>query len=137
MVAPSPPPPSPPVDEGAALRQADLSALDALVGRFGAAYQGEDLAGLKGAWPTMSRETEAAYRNVFQSYSRLGWTLKGVESTISPDRAKATTIGSVEVALTELRSNATRSERRSYRFSFERRTNGWTLVNVENLGAVR
>lgn len=134
---PPPPPPPPKVDEETALRQADLASLNALVGRFGAAYQGKDPAGLKSAWPGMSRETESAYRNVFQSYSRLAWTLQGAESSFSTDRSKATTICSVQVALTELRSSATRTERRSYRFTFERRANGWTLVNVENLGAVR
>jgi hypothetical protein len=53
------------------------------------------------------------------------------------DGDKAIAICGVQVSQTDIRGNATRTERRSYRFSFERRATGWTLINVENLGGVR
>jgi TonB family protein len=134
-VSPPTPPPAK-VDEGAAIRQADLNSMRALTNRFGAAYQNQDSAALRSAWPGISRNTEESYRSTFRSYRRLGWTLKNCTPSFEgPDRAIE--ICNVEVALTDLRGGATRTEPRTYRFSFERRTTGWTLVNVENLTGAR
>jgi hypothetical protein len=132
---PAPPPSAPKVDEGAALRRADIANMLTLVNRFGSAYQGRDVDGMKAAWPGMSRGAEDSFRSVFRTYSRMGWTLQSQDWSVDGDKAIA--ICGVQVSQTDIRGNATRTERRSYRFSFERRATGWTLINVENLGGVR
>ena len=122
----------PPVsDDGAVLRQADEARVRALLGAFGQAYEAKDMNGLKRTWPAMSRNVENAYRGVFQSYSRLSWGLQNAEVDITGNVAVAR--AAVQVVLRELRSDNATTERRTYRFTFERKGAAWTIANVENL----
>ncbi len=130
--APVPTPTRPPVsDDGAALRQADEARVRALLGAFGQAYEAKDMNGLKRTWPAMSRNVENAYRGVFQSYSRLSWGLQNAEVDITGNVAVAR--AAVQVVLRELRSDNATTERRTYRFTFERKGAAWAIANVENL----
>ncbi len=130
--APIPTPTPPPVsDGGAALRQADEARVRALLGAFGQAYEAKDMNGLKRVWPAMARNVENSYRGVFQSYSRLSWGLQSADVDITGNVAVAR--AAVQVVLRDLRSDGATTERRAYRFTFERKGAAWTIANVENL----
>ena len=129
---PEPPPfrPRPSGGDNSILAKADETVIRGLVSRFGQAYEERDIGELKRVWPLMPRNVESSYRNVFQSYSRLGWRLQGVDVSMNGDQAEADVRTSVE--LRELRSNVATTEGRTYHFRFVRQTTGWAIVAVEN-----
>ncbi|MFN7976735.1 MAG: TonB family protein [Vicinamibacterales bacterium] len=127
---PAPFRPRPSDGDNSILAKADETVIRGLVARFGQAYQERDVDELKRVWPSMPRNVESSYRNVFQSYSRLGWRLQGVDVSMDGDEAEADVRTSVE--LRELRSNVATTEGRTHHFRFARRATGWAIVGVEN-----
>ncbi|MEP7117986.1 MAG: hypothetical protein ABI880_10410, partial [Acidobacteriota bacterium] len=102
---------------------------------FGQAYQSKDLKALRAVWPAMTGGDESSFRNVFNSYRSITWTTNDTSIRFEDERADVRS--TVQVTQRALRPDTTTTQTRAYRFRFERRGKGWTLLGVENLGAAR